>query len=168
MRFFLQGQSPNRRTTTIGNLYSNIVYEIRVRAANLKGVGEASAPSRGILTAPKAPTKMVTSVTGGGGKQVKWCPRIGLPTWRPPQRQLKAFLAFFRVLWSLNGNPCHFTREMAMAFITYFGGMPRRTPSLLTRMSMIPSLFLTQQWCSIQYRCPWSGSTSPMKSPCKL
>uniref|UniRef100_A0A5K3FD51 Contactin n=2 Tax=Mesocestoides corti TaxID=53468 RepID=A0A5K3FD51_MESCO len=72
------GQSTNRRTTTIGNLYSNILYHLRVLAANAKGVGEPSRPSRGIITLPKAPTKLVQNVTGGGGKQgtlvVRWEP----------------------------------------------------------------------------------------------
>nr|CUU98205.1 hypothetical transcript [Hymenolepis microstoma] len=61
---------------TIGNLYSNIQYQLRIRAVNAKGVGEASSPSRGIITLPKAPTKMVQNVTGGGGKEgtlvVEW------------------------------------------------------------------------------------------------
>lgn len=72
------GQNTKRRTTTIGNLYSNIPYQLRVRAVNALGVGEPSRPSRGIVTLPKAPTKMVRNVTGGGGKEgtlvVKWEP----------------------------------------------------------------------------------------------
>lgn len=67
---FLLGTNTNRRTTTIGNLYSNIQYQLRVRAVNAMGVGEASSPSRGIITLPKAPTKLVQNVTGGGGKEV--------------------------------------------------------------------------------------------------
>uniref|UniRef100_A0A0X3QAU4 Contactin-3 n=2 Tax=Schistocephalus solidus TaxID=70667 RepID=A0A0X3QAU4_SCHSO len=68
----------NRRTTTIANLYSNILYRLRVRAANVKGIGEPSAASRGIITLPKPPTKVVQNVSGGGGKHgtlvVRWEP----------------------------------------------------------------------------------------------
>ncbi|KAL7059357.1 hypothetical protein AAHC03_013100 [Spirometra sp. Aus1] len=71
-------QVSNRRTTTITNLYSNILYHLRVRAANVKGIGEPSAPSRGIITLPKPPTKVVQNVSGGGGKHgtlvVRWEP----------------------------------------------------------------------------------------------
>lgn len=75
-RFY--GQGLNRRTTKISNLYSNILYLLRVRAVNEKGVGEPSPPSRGIITLPKAPTRLVQNVTGGGGKQatlvIRWVP----------------------------------------------------------------------------------------------
>lgn len=73
------GMHTNRRTTTIGNLYSNIQYQLRVRAVNAKGVGEASSPSRGVITLPKAPTKMVQNVTGGGGKEVSYSKPIISP-----------------------------------------------------------------------------------------
>ncbi len=74
----LLGQGTNRRTTEIGNLYSNILYYLRVSAANEKGLGIPSAASRGVITLPQALIHAVTNVSGGGGNYgtvvVRWLP----------------------------------------------------------------------------------------------
>ena len=56
------------RVVTIMSLSPNTVYDVRVRAINFYGIGEASSPLEGVLTGVAAPRVHPTGFGGGGGK----------------------------------------------------------------------------------------------------